>query len=251
MSYTDGSAMNGVYLDPGRLDAIFLDLDDTIVDYRNSCIAGLSRVREVVPELVDVELDDLELDFREILRKNLPDLFDGKLTVDQERVLRITEILMRHNVKTDQQIVERCDSAFMEGFWDARALMEGAIELLERCHSTGIPVVIITNGNPAMQMRTLKMLDIDSYIDHLLTPETSMELKPNTALFERALSLTGADRNRVMMIGDTWQHDIMGAMNAGIYPIWVNGRGIARPGETEVVEIRSLMELNNNSHGGV
>lgn len=243
MLYSTDGVINNVVVNFENLDAVFLDLDDTLVDYRNSCIVGLARVKSLVPCLSRVDVGTLEKEFREILRDNLPALFDGKMTVEQERTMRMSEILKRHGVPTEPETVSRCDSEFFDGFWNTRSVMDGADSILQRCRDLGIPVVIITNGNNEMQKRTIDMLDLNQYIDHLLTPETSMELKPNPGLFEKALSLTGADRRKTVMIGDTWQHDVLGALNAGITPVWINRRGIQKPTEHNALEIRSLREL--------
>ena len=243
MPYFSNGLERPSVIDFEKLDAVFLDLDDTIVDYSNSCIVGLARVRSLVPELARVDVGTMEQEFRDILRENLPALFDGKITVDEERILRMSEILKSHGAPLNDEFVSKCDQTFMEGFWNARSVMDGTDFILQLCDKLEIPVAIITNGNADMQRRTLEMLGLSDYIDHLLTPTTSRELKPNTGLFEKALSLTGADKRRTIMVGDTWQHDVLGALNTGIVPVWVNRRGIPRPDNLEVMEVKSLRDL--------
>ena len=250
MSYFPNNLEKLPIIDLEKLDAVFLDLDDTIVDYRNSCIVGLAQVRKVVPALSSVDVGTMEQEFREILRDNLPRLFDGELTVEEERKSRMNEILSRHQVDVSQETLERCDNAFLDGFWNARSVMDGADSILELFRSIDLPVVIITNGNFEMQKRTLEMLDLDKNVHSLLAPTNSLEMKPNPGLFEKAISITGADKSRSIMIGDTWQHDILGAINAGITPVWINRRMVSRPDDLDVLEIKSLQDLfhfNNRS----
>ena len=51
--------------------------------------------------------------------------------------------------------------------------------------------------------------------------------KPYTNIFEYAISITGADKQKTVMIGDTLRTDIAGANNAGLDSILITGRGIA------------------------
>ena len=177
MSFLPDSLAGHPLIDFESLDALFVDLDDTIVDYRNSCIVGLSQIKKIIPELASVELGTLELEFRKILRDNLPKLFDGLMTVNQERMMRIGEILRRHGGPAGEEDVRECDRLFTEGFWSMRSLIDGAGRILEICHNFNIPVVVITNGNLEMQLRTLNMLHLERYIHTLLTPTDSSSLK--------------------------------------------------------------------------
>jgi HAD superfamily hydrolase (TIGR01459 family) len=50
--------------------------------------------------------------------------------------------------------------------------------------------------------------------------------KPYTNIFEYALKITGANKQKTVMIGDTLRTDIAGAKNAGLDSILITGRGI-------------------------
>jgi FMN phosphatase YigB (HAD superfamily) len=45
--------------------------------------------------------------------------------------------------------------------------------------------------------------------------------KPNPRIFEEALRMNGLQAEDVVMIGDSWNSDIQGAINAGIDQIWI------------------------------
>lgn len=250
MQYSPSELTNRAVIDFKNLDAVFLDLDDTIVEYRNSCIAGLSQLSKHVPGLSSTDIDALEQEFREILRANLPALMDGVYSIDGERRLRLETILSRHGIAVNPDLLELCDHEFQEGFWNSRNLLEGAEGILQACRDEGIPIAVITNGDYGMQKRTLKMLSLDRYVDYLITPGSSSELKPSTTLFEKALSLTGADRRRTIMIGDTWHQDIIGALETGITPVWLNRWQSKLPDGQSVIEVHSLSDLIFERNGG-
>ena len=225
------------------LDAVFVDLDDTIVDYRYPCIVGLAQVRRAVPTLSRVDVGTMENDFREILRSDLPGLLDGETTEEEERINRLMKIIRKHGGYISPRKAVQLDRLYMDGFWNTRSVMEGAIELLQACETNGIPVVVITNGNDEIQKTTLDKLNLKGYIRLLLTPTSSEEMKPNVGLFQRGLDFTGAKKERTVMIGDTWHQDVQGALNTGIIPVWVNRRKIPRPEQRDVLEVNSLTKI--------
>ncbi len=226
-----------------ELDAVFVDLDDTIVDYRYPCIVGLAQVRKAVPVLHKVDVGTLDREFREILRSDFPALLDGEMTEEEGRINRFMKIVRKHGGYIRLKKAAQLDKLFMDGFWNTRSVMEGAIELLHMCETIGIPVVAITNGNDRIQKTTLDKLNLRRYIKLLLTPVNSEEMKPNVGLFRRGLDFTGASRERTVMIGDTWQQDVQGALNTGIIPVWVNRGKILKPEQRDVLEVDSLTRI--------
>ena len=42
------------------------------------------------------------------------------------------------------------------------------------------------------------------------------------------------------MVGDSWEIDVMGAVNAGLRAVWFNRHATARPGLEDVTELRSF-----------
>jgi len=216
------------------LDALFVDLDDTLVDYRIPCRLGLQEIAKLVPGIRKVGIDTLEADFHGILRDNLPKIFDNEITVEKERLLRLDAVLRRYGKRAEKFELSFYDELFQHVFWSNRRPSTGAIEFLELCESVGIPVVAISNGNREIQERTLIETGIGDYIDTMLIPSNSGELKPGAAMFEKALEMTGAKRDNTIMIGDSWKYDVAGAINSGITPIWINSSGSGVPSGSDV-----------------
>lgn len=68
----------------------------------------------------------------------------------------------------------------------------------------------------------MKYSGLDKYFVEVITSEGSNSLKPHKEIFEYAFQKTGALPAESIMIGDTMDVDILGAMNAGIDQIHVN-----------------------------
>lgn len=81
---------------------------------------------------------------------------------------------------------------------------------------------LITNGFEKTQHSKLKYSGLDKYFTEVITSEGSNSLKPNKEIFEFAFQKTGALPEQSIMIGDTIDVDIAGAVNAGIDQVHVN-----------------------------
>lgn len=243
MSFTKESPDSEIIPNIRELQALFIDMDDTLVSYREAVLAGLDSVREKIPGLHETGLEELEKDFRELLSQSLPRLFNKEISCKNDGRLRMNEILKRHGWNSTEDEVVHYDNLFWKVFWKKRRLLHNAINLLKLCSEYKVPVAIITNGNPQIQLKTLTRLKFHDYVDIVLTPMNADEMKPSNTLFERALEILEVNPERVIMVGDSFSHDIIGAANAGIIPVWFNNLQKDKTEDVNFVEITSFSEL--------
>ena len=81
---------------------------------------------------------------------------------------------------------------------------------------------LITNGFEKTQHSKLQNSGIGKYFKEVITSEGSNSLKPHKEIFDYAFAKTGAQKDESIMIGDSIDVDIQGAMNAGIDQVYVN-----------------------------
>ncbi len=81
---------------------------------------------------------------------------------------------------------------------------------------------MITNGFEKTQYGKLKNSGLEHYFSAVITSEGSNSLKPHKAIFDYAFQKTGAAPEESIMIGDSIDVDILGAVNAGIDQVHVN-----------------------------
>lgn len=85
---------------------------------------------------------------------------------------------------------------------------------------------IITNGFEEVQAQKMKNSGLQPFFEQVITSERAQSLKPQKEIFEFALNLTGAQLKDSIMIGDSLDVDILGAMNCGMDQVHVNYPGI-------------------------
>lgn len=99
---------------------------------------------------------------------------------------------------------------------------------------------VISNGNTDQQRRKLKAMGIDQRFEvAVLSSEIGMA-KPEPGIFLEACQLLKITPGECVMVGDSWERDVMGARAAGMEAIWLC-RGGASPEEQDT--IASLGEL--------
>ena len=100
------------------------------------------------------------------------------------------------------------------------ALLPGA-EKVVRYLASKYPLTIVTNGFIEVQYEKFQKSGLRDCFSHIVLSEEVGCQKPNARIFEEALRQNGLQAEDVVMIGDSWNSDIQGAINAGIDQIWI------------------------------
>jgi 2-haloacid dehalogenase len=135
-------------------------------------------------------------------------------------------------------------SCYQERLADCSELITDAAEVLQRLRKN-YRMAILTNGLQAVQRRRLARSAICPHIAEIVISEEIGFSKPAGEFFDAALARLGnPSRRELLMIGDSWTADIMGAIGSGLDACWYNPDRKPRPGGCELAgEIASLREL--------
>ena len=94
---------------------------------------------------------------------------------------------------------------------------EKLIELLDYL-SNKYTLVVATNWFKDQQVSKLKLFGIYDYFDEIITGE-DYDLKPNPAMFDYLKK--DLDNSEIVMVGDSYITDIMGAINSNIHAYFI------------------------------
>lgn len=100
---------------------------------------------------------------------------------------------------------------------------------------------VVTNGASCLQRDKLRASELGDYFDVVVVSGDVGVAKPDASVFRRALAELSAER--AVMVGDSVEKDVHGALGAGLGAVWVNRSGLARPDDLDVPEVTSLSEL--------
>lgn len=244
--------------------AIFIDWDDTIGDFHGAAKLAL---REMYDKYNLSCYFTSHEEFVALYQPHNIELWDkyGKDLVTKEylSIDRFLFPLMHgsyykngHTVQdgknvTTQEVV-RLAMAMSEDFLALTtanfSLLPGAEDLV-RYLAEKYPLTVVTNGFVEVQYEKFEKSGLRDYFTHIVLSEEVGCQKPNPHIFHEALRLNGLAAEDVLMIGDSWNSDIQGAINAGIDQMWVNEKAMNDNEERMMHEatyvVKSLEEIKN------
>ena len=109
------------------------------------------------------------------------------------------------------------------------ALFPGALDLLKTLRRAGMKLGMITNGISETHREKIALLEITEFFDAIFLADETGMVKPDPRLFAHACERLGAEPAAAAMVGDRYERDIAGALEAGLYTIWLNLRGEELP----------------------
>jgi putative hydrolase of the HAD superfamily len=227
------------------LKAVLLDLDDTLFDHRHSSRTALSVLqREFQSQLGCIPLDELEAVNLEILNTIHLEVLAGTLTADQARVKRFGKLLRTYGIDPTEQQLESVAKEYRSNYQLSRRATPGARALLTALRDRGLKTGIVTNNLVEEQMDKLRYCKLFELIDSITISEEAGFAKPDIRIFNTALQRLECKSEETIIIGDSWENDILGARAAGIRGIWYNCYSTKAPDDS-VPEIGSLEDFES------
>ena len=221
-----------------RYDVILLDVDGTLLDFKQSEAWGMTKVLEAY----GFEPTPERLLLYHQVNHAAWDAFErGEVTKEKLVTQRFVDFFGRLGKKVDGLEAE----TFYRSLLDQSAiLIEGAVEacayLKER-----YDLYIVTNGTSSTQYKRLAASGLDQYVKDIFVSEDAGSQKPQKEYFDYCFSrIPHGDPARMLLIGDSLQSDIRGGNVAGTDTCWYNPAGL--PGQEGIrvdYEIRELGEL--------
>ena len=202
---------------------LFFDLDHTIWDFEANSRTTLVELYEEM-KLKERGVHDFDLFHKNYLAHN-ERLWEryrkGFVKQEELRVKRMWLSLLDFKI-ADEPLAKKMGDRFLEMLPTRTILFPYTIEILNYLTEKKYELQLITKGFENTQHSKLKHSGLSPYFKQVITSEGSNSLKPNKEIFDFAFQKTGATPDESIMIGDTMEVDILGAINAGIDQIHVN-----------------------------
>jgi len=230
-----------------KIKAVLFDLDDTLYDHRFSSRKGLERLKNNFECFREIPLDELEKEHLKLLNEiHLSKVLAGLCTIEEARKERYRRLFSKYGVKADTQLIEEARLLYSTAYRGNQRAVPGAIELLQRL-KTNFKIAVISNNFGVEQKSKIDVCGFGKYLDAVVTSAEVGFTKPSPEIFLLALEKLKCSPDEAVMIGDSWESDIIGARNAGIRAIWFNRYGNKSPEPSSVVEVDSFLPAENIS----
>lgn len=217
---------------------VFLDLDDTILDFHRTERAALTKA------LLECGIPPTEAvlsRYHQIDRQHWQRLERGELTHTQVQEGRFRVLLTELGAALDPAEVNR---RFRENLCGEQYFLPQAREAVERLRQNH-RLFLASNGTAAVQHARLTGAGLYPYFEQVFISEEIGFNKPSREFFDACFArIPGFDKSSAIMVGDSLTSDILGGKNAGITTVWVNPeRRLPHPEIVPDYEIESLTQL--------
>jgi len=212
------------------MKAILFDLDDTLHDKSST----LGRMAD--QQFSTFSLSDLGVATRSWLDRYL--VLHNQLIPKAEVFEKLSsEFKLGDDIQ--KRLLENYDS---ECGKNAQAF-PGMSELMTMCLDRGVALGCVTNGRDGHQRSKLDGLEISSSFDSIVTSGEFGEKKPALAMFKQCLAELEVDAADSVMVGDSYEADIVPALALGMRAIWKSDRYSAEVEfcSDSLLEIRSYL----------
>ena len=219
--------------------AVLFDADGTLVDHKACEKQALQHVFEGLGVRNENAYQDI---FRAIESELWTNAESGLIPHDDIFTKRFERLFTHINVAYSDYIY--ANELFKQGLAASIALLNGAEEITAHLYGKGFMLCVLTNGLVELQKPRVMNSLAGKYISHIIVSEEVGAHKPDPLIFNTLLKRTGLRAGDVIMIGDSLQNDIQGAINVGIQSVWFNPDGVENTtGIQPDYVINDLLEL--------
>lgn len=214
-----------VPFDLSSVRAIWLDLDETLCDHANASREALVALRDMDDRWRAVSADDWCAGYARINKGMWEDLRAKRCSFEHIRVERFKRLIADLGIPGDAP--SWMGATYLDLYVERTHWLPGAEEAVRMLRDRGYTLGIITDGNGWIQRRKIAWLGMDRFILHVVTPDETGCYKPFPGMYRFAADTVAANEAECLSVGDSWDYDVRGALDAGWRAVWVSSNGVA------------------------
>jgi putative hydrolase of the HAD superfamily len=224
---------------------LFFDLDHTIWDFDKNAEEALHELYGIY-KLKELGLHSADLFIQTYTRHNhrlWAEYHVGKITKAELRDARFKQTFLDMGLHPDV-IPLGFEDDYVKLCPTKTNLFPGAHETLQYLKSK-YTLHLISNGFRESQDIKISGTNLGTYFQHIIISEEIGVNKPDKAIFEHALNLAGSTKAESLMIGDSLEADVYGALNFGMDAIYFNPAALEKPDDVpvQITHLKELMKM--------
>ena len=223
-----------------KVQHIFFDLDHTLWDFEKNSGATFKSIFEELN--FEFSLEQFLDFYNPINHYYWKQYRENRISEVELRYLRLEKTFEAMKVTSTAALIDRVSELYIQQLSTHTELFEGTVSVLEYLSSKYI-LHIITNGFEHVQQRKIENSGIARFFKIVLTAEKIGFKKPHPTIFLSALRTAEVLPEHAMMIGDSLEADIQGALKLGMQAIHFNSH--METYHKECLIIDQLSDLTN------
>ena len=219
------------------IEFLFLDLDDTILDFHKAERLAISKtIRQFGVEPTE---EVLAL-YHKINKWHWEQLELGTMTRDEVLVNRFGVLFGKLGREVD---ATACARAYEQNLSIGHYFLPGAEEAVDAL-SKKYRLFLASNGTASVQKGRMTSANLYRFFETVFVSQEIGHNKPSKAYFDACFaSVPDFDREKAIMVGDSLSSDIKGGINADLKTVWVNPNHLPCGDIKPDYEIEALSQL--------
>ncbi|MGM5470525.1 YjjG family noncanonical pyrimidine nucleotidase [Flavobacteriaceae bacterium LMO-SS05] len=217
---------------------VFFDLDHTLWDFDKNSALTFHKIFEL--HQVEVETRDFLKVYEPINLKYWKLYREEQIDKARLRYGRLKDAFDVLNLKVEDGLIHQLSTDYIENLPTFNYLFEGAVDLLNYL-KPNYELHIITNGFEEVQLKKMTTSNITHYFKTITNSEMAGVKKPNPLIFNHALEIAKAKAHESIMIGDSYEADVLGALQVGFDAIFFNYNNETI--DSKIKQVKDLLEI--------
>ena len=195
---------------------IFFDLDHTLWDFDTNSFLAFDKIfKSQYPTIYSKFFIEIYAPINQACWK----LYQvDKITHDELRYQRLKQTFDLMNYSISDDAIDKIATDYITFLPDNNQLFKGAVEVLEYLKPK-YHLHIITNGFAEVQDKKIANSGLKKYFNTITNSEMAGVKKPHPSIFNHALILAETNIKQSIMIGDSIDADVQGALDFGMEAI--------------------------------
>ena len=215
--------------------SFIFDIDDTM--YHRLTPFRLACEKQFGIAADEAGMEDLFHAFIRHGNEVFEDSMNGSITMEEMYIYRTTKTMEERGISLTPKEALDWQTAYQ---WQQdHILLDPALrEMLDLCSKKGAFLGIITNGPSAHQRKKYRALGLTDWIseDHVITSGEVGINKPDPEIFHIAARRWGLSPQETWYVGDSYEHDIISAAQAGWHTIWLDRKYQSESGPSDAAD---------------
>lgn len=232
-----------------KYDHLFFDLDHTLWDFETNSKLAMKQVVEELSLASQIASFDDFFNYYENVNSQLWEAYRNQEISKPELIKKRFEDTLNHfNIEGIDPI--KMNELYLQLMPLQTKLFPGVIETLDYLKKKGFQMHVITNGFKEVQHKKIESSGLKPYFSKVFISEEIKYPKPDVRIFQHALKTCNAKKSRSIMIGDSWDSDIVGAINTGLSQVAItnNGKNKTLPPKKEWGEQKEYYFIKKHPH---
>ena len=226
-------------INKNRITDVFFDLDHTLWDFEKNSALTFEKIFDELS--LDLNLNKFLVTYEMVNHEYWKLYRENTISQTELRYKRLIKTFQAINLELEPKILAIISDKYILYLSTYSNLFKGAISLLKYLKRK-YNLHVITNGFETVQHKKIINSGLSPFFENIFTADKVGYKKPDPIIFRHALDHTQTFAHNCLMIGDSLEADVLGALNIGMQAIHFNSHN--EPSHNHCTIVQNLDQIS-------